>query len=227
LMESGVGLDAVIILALRQRDVCQAFLDECSLRAAVRGTEEAERPEGLECGAAGEATSCGRLEDRTTCMLTNLPNELTRDELVQLLNRRGFEGKFGFLYLLFDFKTERNVGYAFVDMWTCQGADELFEHFQGFRPDDWPEECVVRWATKVQGRAALVEGYRNNPVMHGSVPDKFKPVLFDEGGKRVPFPAQTKSIKKPRPKYSSDSVQGTDRPVRTGDEKTPIKGSQG
>jgi len=140
-------------------------------------------------------------------MLTNLPNELTRDELVQLLNREGYKGKVGFLYLLFDFKTARNVGYAFVDMRTPQGAAELWAHFQDFGPDDWPEKCVVRWAAKVQGRAALVEAYRNNPVMHRSVPDRFKPVLFDESGESEPFPAPTRSIKAPRLKYKCSSSE--------------------
>ena len=43
---------------------------------------------------------------------------------------------------------------------------------------------------------AHVERYRNSPVMHRSVPDQYKPVIFKDGV-RKPFPRATKKVKAP------------------------------
>lgn len=41
--------------------------------------------------------------------------------------------------------------------------------------------------------------YRDSPIMHGSVPDEFKPVIFEAGtGRRVDFPEPTKKLRAPR-----------------------------
>ena len=43
---------------------------------------------------------------------------------------------------------------------------------------------------------AHVERYRNSPVMHRSVPDEYKPVIF-KNGVRKNFPRPTKKVKAP------------------------------
>merc|ERR1711907_803310 len=52
---------------------------------------------------------------RTTVLLRNMPNNQTRKMLVQLLNRKGFEGQFDFLYLPIDFQSRISFGYGFVN----------------------------------------------------------------------------------------------------------------
>ena len=49
---------------------------------------------------------------------------------------------------------------------------------------------------ELRGLEAHVERYRNSPVMHRSVPDQYKPVIFKDGV-RKPFPRATKKVKAP------------------------------
>jgi len=139
---------------------------------------------------------------KTTCMLRNLPNPYTRENLLDLLDKFGFQGKYSFVYLPMDFKTDANLGYAFVDMVTPEEAELLHMRVQGF--SDWApmafsseKVCEVAWSDALQGLDAHIERYRNSPVMHESVPTSFKPLVFVNGNP-VPFPAPTKKIRPPR-----------------------------
>jgi len=139
-------------------------------------------------------------DEATTVMLRNLPNQYTRDMLVDLLNREGYTGKFHFVYLPIDFKTHAGLGYAFVDLASGADAESLRRHFEGFSRWSVRSEkiCSVSWShPEQQGCAAHVKRYRNSPVMHDSVPDMWKPALFS-ACMRVPFPVPTKRIRNPR-----------------------------
>jgi hypothetical protein len=144
---------------------------------------------------AGETSS---EHERTTCMMRNLPEDYTRQTLVELLEAFGFAGKYNLIYLPMDFKSRTNLGYAFVDLVSGAVAQTFFEAFSGFcdRGFSIEKECEVSWST-VQGHNAHIERYRNSPVMHPLVPDDFKPVLFVDG-QQVPFPEPTKRIREPR-----------------------------
>lgn len=170
-------------------------------------------PEGMlsrgvsEDGYDSEHSETKSIVTKTTCMLRNLPNIYTRDTLLLLLDNSGFAGKYNFLYVPMDFNTDDNLGYAFVNMVTPEDAMELQTYFQGF--SNWAlagntktsvgcnKVCEVGWSDALQGLNAHVERYRNSPVMHDSVPDSFKPLLFSNG-QRVPFPVPTKKIRAPR-----------------------------
>jgi len=52
------------------------------------------------------------------------------------------------------------------------------------------------WATCQQGLAACIRRYRENAVMHSSVPDEYKPMLLSEG-ERIPFPAPRREVRRP------------------------------
>lgn len=136
---------------------------------------------------------------RTTVMMRNLPNNLDREQLLQLMNEMGFEGVYNLVYLPMDFKSKAGLGYAFIDFKTSEDAQSFFQRFEGF--DKWAvgsdKVCNVSWSTAVQGIDDHLKRYRNSPVMHPSVPDEFKPVLFKDG-ERVPFPEPTKRIRAPR-----------------------------
>ena len=56
--------------------------------------------------------------------------------------------------------------------------------------------CVVGWSGD-QGYEAHVERYRNSAVMHKSVPDEFRPVVF-QAGRRQRFPPPTRFLKPPK-----------------------------
>merc|ERR1740138_330215 len=94
-----------------------------------------------------------------------------------------------------------NHGYAFINFTSNENFGKFKEHFGGF--GDWsvPSDrlCEVSLSDKFNTLEDHVENYRNSPMMHESVEDRFKPVLFEDG-QRVPFPAPTKKIQKPRQK---------------------------
>jgi hypothetical protein len=147
---------------------------------------------------AGEIEADGQTADdgRTTVMMRNIPREYTRAILLELLDRHGFLGSYDLLYLPADFQTELNYGYVFINFTTTENVARFREHFTGF--SDWAvssdRACEVSWSDAAQGLDDNVRRFRNSPIMHESVEDRFKPALF-EHGQQIPFPEPTKKIK--------------------------------
>lgn len=104
-------------------------------------------------------------------------------------------------YLPMDFKNMVGLGYCFVNLVDPEEAQRFRKHFEGFHrwgPAVSSEEaCEVTWSNALQGRDAHVDRYRNSPVMHESMPDEAKPMLF-KLGERVLFPEPTKRIRAPK-----------------------------
>jgi len=134
-------------------------------------------------------------EDYTTLMLRNLPNNYTREMLVDLLEAEGFRRCFDFLYVPIDFEKCSGLGYAFVNFVAHEDAVRAMNVLENF--DDWkvPSQKVLRlsWSLPLQGWAANVARYRNGVVMHPEVPQRFKPMVFEDGC-MVNFPAPTRNI---------------------------------
>jgi hypothetical protein len=138
-------------------------------------------------------------EWRTTVMLRNMPNNYTRDMLLELVDSMGFRGTYDFAYLPIDFNSQAGLGYAFIDFASVADAQNAFERFEGFSSWKVPSEkvCTVTWSSPTQGLEAHLERYKNSPVMHHSVPDEWKPVLLQQG-LRIAFPPPSKAIKIPK-----------------------------
>lgn len=138
-------------------------------------------------------------DHKTTVMIRNLPAGYTRDMLIELIDSEGFRFRYDFAYLPVDFGSGVSLGYGFINLLTHDDAEEFFEHFGGF--SNWQcgsdAVCSVSWGEPCQGLEAHVERYRNSPVMHGSVPDSWKPILLRRG-ETVEFPVPTKKIKAPK-----------------------------
>ncbi|CAE7437019.1 ML5 [Symbiodinium natans] len=136
--------------------------------------------------------------ERTTLMLRNIPNNYCREMFLALLDEHGFAGRYDFVYLPCDFYRQANLGYAFVNLVDGAAVDELWQAFDGFSGWSLPtaKVCQVSWSGPHQGFKAHVERYRNSPVMHRSVPDEYKPVIF-KNGVRKSFPRPTKKVKAP------------------------------
>jgi len=135
---------------------------------------------------------------QTTVMMRNIPNDYSRDMLVQLLDKHGFAKLYDLVYLPIDFSSQAGFGYSFVNLVSADVAERFRVHFQGFRGWELPSDkvCDVLWSAARQGLQANVERFKNSPVMHESVPDKFKPALFVDGV-RVPFPPPTRKPRAP------------------------------
>eukprot|EP00401_Gymnodinium_catenatum_P076544 CAMPEP_0117467908 /NCGR_PEP_ID=MMETSP0784-20121206/5902_1 /TAXON_ID=39447 /ORGANISM="" /LENGTH=333 /DNA_ID=CAMNT_0005261899 /DNA_START=30 /DNA_END=1030 /DNA_ORIENTATION=- len=140
---------------------------------------------GTDSDSGSAASTPGKsVDSRTTIMLRNLPNNYSREMLLDLLDRLGYMGKFDFLYLPIDFGSKAALGYAFINLVSESFVPEFWRTFDGFSRWDIPtkKHCMVSWSTVVHGLAANVQRYRNSPVMHCSVRDDFKPVVFEQGG---------------------------------------------
>merc|ERR1719446_1944355 len=138
-------------------------------------------------------------EWRTTVMIRNMPNNYTRDMLLELVDSMGFAGLYDFAYLPVDFQSQAGLGYAFINFGTVADAQLCFERFEGFSNWKVPSEkvCTVTWSSPTQGLEQHIDRYKNSPVMHHSLPDAWKPVLL-QNGMRVPFPPPSKQIKTPK-----------------------------
>eukprot|EP00931_Biecheleriopsis_adriatica_P031456 TRINITY_DN18447_c0_g1_i1.p1 TRINITY_DN18447_c0_g1~~TRINITY_DN18447_c0_g1_i1.p1 ORF type:complete len:364 (-),score=67.56 TRINITY_DN18447_c0_g1_i1:47-1138(-) len=139
----------------------------------------------------------------TTVMIRNLPLNYTRAMLLDLLDSEGFAGKYNFVYLPIDFQSSASLGYAFINLVEHSIVASFWATFSGWSNWVLPTRkvCQVSWSRPYQGLEAHLERYRNSPVMHESVPDEYKPVVF-ENGVRVPYPMpSTKKTRQPQLRY--------------------------
>lgn len=156
-------------------------------------------PSQVEAGVA--STEAEDDEGRTTVMLRNIPVACSRAELLSMLDRNSFCGRYVFVYVPVDFTRSIGIGYALVCMASALDAEQLLVDFNGLvdwgSPEHGTSPCEASWSEPRQGLSEHIERYRNSPVMHKSVPDEYKPVLFTDGV-RIPFPPPTKAIRPPR-----------------------------
>mmetsp|Transcript_111932 Transcript_111932/g.281704 ORF Transcript_111932/g.281704 Transcript_111932/m.281704 type:complete len:416 (+) Transcript_111932:77-1324(+) len=134
--------------------------------------------------------------ERTTLMLRNIPRDYSRTKLTTLLDSQGFAGRYDFVYLPYDFKTQSGLGFAFVNLQNHKDAEQMWQRLTGFSSWETPSSkaCVVGWSSSdQQGLQANVERYRNSSVMHESVPEECKPLML-VNGVPVPFPHPTRKV---------------------------------
>jgi len=135
----------------------------------------------------------------TSITLSNLPFQLTQNELIQVLDREGFCGFYDFVFVPCCFQTGRNYGTAIVNLTSHRHGNALAARFHRFC--DWGcgnrRPCEVKWSLPLQGLAEHMETYRNHEAMHENVPEAFRPMMFVEGW-QVPFPYPTEWIPAPR-----------------------------
>lgn len=171
-------------------DTVDAQFDE----STASGGEDTSAVETL-----SEESLCSPNDLRTTLMLRNAPQYLSRSELLRMLDAEGLNGKYDFIYLPVNFLSEFGLGYAFINGTTPDNAREIRRAFDGkvFSDRNPTVKCSVTWSSPHQGLAAHIERYQNSPVMHKDVPDEWKPLLFSKG-LPISFPEPTKQCKAPK-----------------------------
>jgi len=164
--------------------------------------------------AADHLGDCLPSGGRTTVMVRNLPEGLSRKMLEDIFNGQGFAGLYDFVYVPSDLSTHIAFEYCFVNLVSGGAADVFFWHFQGFK--SWPvasnKKAAVHWSTCLQGIDALIARYRNSPLMHPCVPDSVKPALY-YGGERVAFPVPTMAVRAPRVRRNASKQKGKPQSV--------------
>lgn len=118
----------------------------------------------------------------------------------QALAEQGFAAECDFLYCPLDV-TRKGFGYILLNSLSLD-ATRFQEGFRNRdaswltgRPTTVALDVVVAMGENRHGLHAI-ERYRNSPVMHNIVPDKFKPIILF-GGRRVSFPEPTERLEAP------------------------------
>lgn len=124
-------------------------------------------------------------ETRTTLKLSNLPSSVTTTSLTKMLDAQGLKGLYSFAFVDFDF-ISGHAKYAVVDLQTPEVAVLAKQLLHGFTSWDLPagsakKTLIVGWNGADQGVESLMKTYRNQQVMHSSVPIEYKPALFSNG----------------------------------------------
>jgi len=175
----------------------EEFVRRISVAEALDSAPTKPGTEAL--GRAPTKPGPGEINGRTTVMLRNLPNNYTRDMVMSLLDKEGFQGKFDFFYLPIDFRSKAGLGYAFVNIADPSLVEQFWNTFDEY--SNWvlpsAKVCHMSWSGPHQGQRSHVERYRNSPIMHRSVPDEFKPVVLKDGV-RIAFPPASRKVKAPR-----------------------------
>ncbi|WVQ78027.1 hypothetical protein IAT38_000108 [Cryptococcus sp. DSM 104549] len=130
------------------------------------------------------------LDSRTTVMIKDVPNKLSRQELVEIINEV-VPGEFDFVYLRFDFKNCCNVGYAFVNFCSVKALYQFIQARVGKKWNMFSSEKVLQVSyADIQGKAALINKFRNSAVM--GVIEPWRPQIFYSSGamkgQPEPFP---------------------------------------
>lgn len=137
-------------------------------------------------------------QELTTMIIRNVVGHCTRDMLISFMDEQGFKGKYNLLYLPRCFASQRCFHYAFVNFVSEDVAVNFQALLHGYGDTELFGENVADISlSQCQGLEANIAKYRNSSVMHHSVPNECRPLLF-ENGHEVPFPKPTKRIKEDR-----------------------------
>ncbi|TXT15732.1 hypothetical protein VHUM_00235 [Vanrija humicola] len=109
-------------------------------------------------------------------MIKDVPNKLSRQELVNIL-QEVVPDEFDFVYLRFDFNNHCNVGYAFVNFTSTKALYTFILAKVGKKWNMFSSEKVLQVSyANIQGKAALVNKFRNSAVM--DVIEEWRPQIF-------------------------------------------------
>jgi hypothetical protein len=121
----------------------------------------------------------------TTLMIKNIPNRLSREQLLDVIQSEMPSGSFNFLYMPIDFKNRLNFGYAFINMTNDMYIDLFNLTFNKKRllySGGKPLDVVI---ARVQGFNANINRLIASPVLF-TADDESLPIIF-HGDIEIPF----------------------------------------
>lgn len=123
------------------------------------------------------------LDQRTACMIKNIPNRYASDALIRFINETHF-GMYDFFYLRMDFRNRCNVGYAFINLTDSKAVLRLYDRINGHYWNNFGSSKVAELAyASVQGIDNLKRKFRKSLVMQEE--KAFRPrVFYTEGPHR-------------------------------------------
>ncbi|ESW95937.1 hypothetical protein KL918_003497 [Ogataea parapolymorpha] len=133
-------------------------------------------------------------DPRKTIMIRNVPNKINHNELKEFIDLTS-KNLYDFLYLRIDFENHCNVGYAFISFVEPRHIIKFYLERAGKKWNKFNSEkvCEMSYA-KVQGKAKLIDKFRNSKIM-GEHPG-YRPRLYHTDGPlkgaEIKFPPPTK-----------------------------------
>jgi len=95
----------------------------------------------------------------TTVLMRNLPPDLTRAALIKEMKRKGFAGRYGVVHLPLEGRSNRSLGYAYVNLVTLEQKRLFTDAFHGFKdwPVPWSKSCSIA-GSQAQGASEAAPG---------------------------------------------------------------------
>lgn len=124
----------------------------------------------------------------TAVVVRNLAGDVSRASFLETLDTEGFTQLYNFVYLPVGFQKGARLGYAIVSFIEPAIANAAVLHLSSVELGG--KRLDVSLTKSKQCLSDLILRYRDSPVMHWSVPEECKPVIFSNGHV-VPFPQPT------------------------------------
>ena len=112
----------------------------------------------------------------TTLMMRNIPTKFTQRSLIELLVKDFDLSCIDFFYLPIDFKSEKNLGYAFVNFTSNSALSSFLSVFQNARLSDKSNKVLSLSLAKVQGLEKNYNLFKTSSVMT-LAPPHFRPMM--------------------------------------------------
>jgi hypothetical protein len=125
----------------------------------------------------------------TTYMIRNIPTRFTSVSFVRLLEEYGFDKTFDFFYLPMDFRSGKNMGYAFINFKNPETGIEFVDKFDSKRlPVSTSKKVVQVYPSRRQGLFENISLFRTSDLLSSSVSlPYYKPLVAVEDGTLVPL----------------------------------------
>lgn len=111
----------------------------------------------------------------TTLMLRNIPTKFTQITLMNVLSNSFDMSPVDFFYLPIDFKSGKNLGYAFINFESNDSYTEFLERFSGQRLSPQSTKVLSLTPAKIQGLDKNYNLFKTSSVMTYAPPE-FRPM---------------------------------------------------
>ena len=125
----------------------------------------------------------------TTYMIRNIPTRFTSLTFVKLLDEYGFKSTFNFFYLPMDFRSGKNMGYAFINFEDPHHGERFMERFNMKRlPVSTSRKVLEISPSRRQGLSDNISLFRTSDLLNSVSLPHYKPLVVDKSsGELVPL----------------------------------------
>ena len=124
----------------------------------------------------------------TTYMIRNIPTRFTSLTFTRLLDEYGFGKTFDFFYLPMDFRSGKNMGYAFINFREPRvGLDFVYKFHSRKLPVSTSKKVIEVYPSRRQGLSENIALFRTSDLLNSVSLPHYKPLIANECGMLVPL----------------------------------------